>query len=480
MAEVYAARQISLGRDVALKVLRSDHANDKDYVERFRREGRAAAKLNHPNIVQVFEVGNIDSKYYIAQELVEGENLRERVDRQGAIDAELAVEVLIGVASALKVATEAGITHRDIKPENIMQSASGIIKVTDFGLARFCADVDVTGGDLTQVGLTMGTPRYMSPEQVRGKRVDVRSDLYSLGVTMYHLLSGRPPFEADEPLALALMHLQETPAPLDRARAKLDASGNPDLAEWLIAVVDRLMSKPIEARFQSPDELINAIRNESPTVRLDNLGAGTAAATIRLQRATDKAQKSFQRRSFDRLFRSLAALGLPLFCIAIAGWFAFDDGGKTVTDILRPQTVTPAATVQEQYLNAVIRGDEMGWRSVGRYFSPSESATNAAYYAKAQLQLARLLSEKDRLDEADSILVDLGRHPNIDRIYQAIALSRRYTILGTLGREPTMATVRQQFHSLYSDLGASNPKVLAQLKRMISKRELLLLGIGDQ
>ncbi len=148
MADVYAARQISLGRDVALKVLRSEHAGDKDYVERFRREARAAAKLNHPNIVQVFEVGNVDSQHYIAQELVEGENLRERLDRYGAIDAELAIEVLIGVASALKVATEAGITHRDIKPENIMQSSSGIIKVADFGLARFGADVDVTGGSL--------------------------------------------------------------------------------------------------------------------------------------------------------------------------------------------------------------------------------------------------------------------------------------------------------------------------------------------
>ncbi len=172
MADVYAARQISLGRDVALKVLRSDFAGDKDYVERFRREARAAAKLNHPNIVQVFEVGNVGSLYYIAHELVDGQNLKQQVDRQGAIGAELAVEVLIGVASALKAATEGGITHRDIKPENIMQSTSGIIKVADFGLARFGSEVDVSGGNLTQVGLTMGTPRYMSPEQVQGKRVE--------------------------------------------------------------------------------------------------------------------------------------------------------------------------------------------------------------------------------------------------------------------------------------------------------------------
>ncbi len=476
MADVYAARQISLNRDVALKVLRPEFARDKDYIQRFRREARAAARLNHPNIVQVFEVGNIDSQYYIAQELIDGENLRQRLDRDGVIDSELAVEVLIGVAAALKVAMEAGITHRDIKPENIMQSASGIIKVADFGLARFNAEVDVTGGDLTQAGLTMGTPRYMSPEQVQGKRVDVRSDLYSLGVTMYHLLAGRPPFEADEPLALALMHLQETPAPIDRVRSKLNASGNPDLDEWLIAVVNRLMSKSIEARFQSPDELISAIRNESPMVRLENLGAGTAAATIRLQRATDQVRKQREKRSL----RWLAAVGLPLLCLSIAAWLAVNYQGKTIDDILRPETVPRADTVQVQYLNAVIRGDEMGWRSVGQHFPPAESATNAAYYAKAQLQLSRLLAESDRLDEADRILKRLQGDPGVDRIYQAIALSQRFTILNQLGRESEIASVRQQFQSLYSELEATNPNLLRQLEQVVTTRELLLLGVGNR
>ncbi len=146
MADVYAARQLSLGRDVALKVLRTEYARDKDYVERFRREARAAAKLNHPNIVQVYEVGTVDSQHYISQELIEGDNLRQRLDRYGAITAEEAVEVLVGVAAALEVASEAGITHRDIKPENIMRSTRGIIKVADFGLAQSrCRRGDVTG-----------------------------------------------------------------------------------------------------------------------------------------------------------------------------------------------------------------------------------------------------------------------------------------------------------------------------------------------
>ncbi|EMI20186.1 serine/threonine protein kinase with PASTA sensor(s), partial [Rhodopirellula maiorica SM1] len=193
MADVYSARHLSLGRDVAIKILRSDFARDKDYVTRFRREAKAAAKLNHPNIVQVYDVGSVDSFHYIAQELVDGENLRSVLSKRGSLTTDEAIDVIVGVASAIEVASEASITHRDIKPENIMRSDRGIVKVADFGLARLGLDVDATRGDLTQAGLTLGTPRYMSPEQVQGHTVDVRSDLYSLGVTMYHLIAGRPP-----------------------------------------------------------------------------------------------------------------------------------------------------------------------------------------------------------------------------------------------------------------------------------------------
>ncbi len=194
------------------------------------------------------------------------------LERRGSIGLDEAVEVLVGVTSALEVACEAGITHRDIKPENIMRSSRGVIKVADFGLARLGADAGASRADLTQAGLTLGTPRYMSPEQVQGQTVDVRSDLYSLGVSMYHLLSGRPPFEADDPLALAFMHLHETPQPLDRARNLKDADGEPDLPEWLIEVVNRLMNKLPQDRFQSPTELLDAIRNEASTSKSGRFG----------------------------------------------------------------------------------------------------------------------------------------------------------------------------------------------------------------
>ncbi len=475
MADVYAARQLSLGRDVALKVLRSDFARDKDYVERFRREARAAAKLSHPNIVQVFDVGSAESMHYMAQELVDGENLRETLDRHGAISAEDSVQVLVGVAAALEVASEAGITHRDIKPENIMRSSKGIIKVADFGLARLNADVAATQANLTQAGLTLGTPRYMSPEQVQGRNVDVRSDLYSLGVTMYHVLAGRPPFEADDPLALALMHLQETPIPLDRARDRKDASGHPDLPEWLIAVISRLMNKVPQERFQSPSELLDAVRNETATSEIGGLGVGTAAATVRLQRAADRARKARWRKRL----RWSAAVILPLVCAAAAFAMASQIESQDVADILSPETVSKADTVQEQFLNAVLRNDEASWKSVGQYFPPHENTINAAYHAKATLQLAGMLAAEERLADADAALAGLLVDPTVDRVYQALALARRCIVLEQMGQTETLANTRRELQSLYAELKTNSPNARRLLDRVLSESERLQLGIGD-
>ena len=475
MADVYAARQLSLERDVALKVLRSDFARDEDYVHRFRREAKSAAKLSHPNIVHVHDVGNVESLHYIAQELIDGENLREHLDRHGAVSLEDAIQILTGVASALEAASDAGITHRDIKPENIMRTSRGTIKVADFGLARLGADVAATRADLTQAGLTLGTPRYMSPEQVQGKPVDVRSDLYSLGVSMYHLLTGRPPFEADDPLALAVMHLHETPQPLDRTRNQSDAEGNPDLPEWLIAVISRLMNKLPQDRYQSATELLDAIQNEAPTSSIGGFGVGTAAATTRLQRAADEARRHRRR----RWLRIAGIILLPLACTASAAAVAFQRKPAKVSEILRPETVPQADTVQEQYFNAVIRNDEAGWNSVSNYFPLSANATNASYSAKARLQLANFYLSDNRLQEADAILDDVFGDPSIDRIYQVAALSRRVFVLEQIGRSKRAADAKQQLHSMYTDLTEDNPKAARLLERWLTKSELAQLGLED-
>lgn len=475
MADVYAARQLSLGRDVALKVLRSDYARDKDYVERFRREARAAAKLNHPNIVQVYEVGNVDSVFYIAQELIDGGNLRQRLDDHGAIGAEEATELLVGVASALELAAEAGITHRDIKPENLMRSTRGVIKVADFGLARISTDISASQTNLTQAGLTLGTPRYMSPEQVQGHAVDPRSDLYSLGVTMYHLLAGRPPFEADDPLALALMQLQETPTPLDRARAKRASDGQPDLPEWLIAVVARLMNKSPQDRFQSPSELLDAVHNEAAISTISGLGVGTAAATIRLQRAADEARRT----RFRQRMRTSAAVLLPVLLTFYAGWRFQSLAGPSVSQLLNPATVAAEETVQEQYLKAVDRNDEAGWRAVVEHFPAEAGSINAGYHAKSMIQLASLLASQGRFQEADTTLVMLLRHPSLDSVYRTIALARRGIILEETKKVTEAAAVRRELQSVYSELMTENSEGRQFVDRVLTEAEKLLLGLVD-
>ena len=475
MADVYAARQLSLGRDVALKVLRSDYARDRDYVERFRREARAAAKLNHPNIVQVYEVGSVDSVFYIAQELIDGGNLRQRLEENGAIGAEEATELLVGVASALELAAEAGITHRDIKPENIMRSTRGIIKVADFGLARISTDISASQTNLTQAGLTLGTPRYMSPEQVQGHAVDPRSDLYSLGVTMYHLLAGRPPFEAEDPLALALMQLQETPTPLDRARAKRAADGQPDLPEWLIAVVARLMNKSPQDRFQSPSELLDAVHNEAAISTLSGLGVGTAAATIRLQRAADEARRTRLRQRM----RISAAILLPVLLTIYAGWRFQSLAGPSVSRLLNPETVAAEETVQEQYLKAVDRNDEAGWRAVVEYFPAELGSINAGYHAKSMIQLASLFASQGRLQESDATLVHLLRHPSLDSVYRTIALARRCIILEESNQVAEASAVRRELQSVYTGLITENSEGRQFVDRVLTEAEKLLLGLVD-
>ena len=257
MADVYLAEQKSivagevvLRRNVALKVLRRDLSKDKSYVKRFHREAQAAAGLVQSNIVQIYEVGETNGIHYIAQEYVRGRNLKQYLNRFGAVEPAMAVNVLRQAGLALQKASEMGVIHRDIKPENIMLSTSGEVKVADFGLARIN---DQRGRqDLTQIGITMGTPLYMSPEQVEGSSVDPRSDIYSLGITLYHMLSGEPPFAGDNALAIAVQHVKEMAKPLQQSR--------PDVPNELCELIHRMIAKEPENRFQSATDLLKSVR----------------------------------------------------------------------------------------------------------------------------------------------------------------------------------------------------------------------------
>jgi serine/threonine-protein kinase len=247
MGDVYLAEQQSLGRQVAVKVLRRDASRHPAAVERFSQEARAAAALVHGNIVQIHEVACIEGVHFLAEEYVAGPSLKAWLLARGPLDPLQALSVLSQVGSAFVKSAQSGIVHRDIKPENLLVTPAGEVKVADFGLARMLED-DLA---LTQDGMTLGTPLYMSPEQAAGRPVDVRSDLYSLGASVYHLLAGRPPFSGATPLAVALAHQHEEPTPL--------AAFRPELPAGLGRIVEQLLSKRPEDRCESPMELLQAV-----------------------------------------------------------------------------------------------------------------------------------------------------------------------------------------------------------------------------
>lgn len=247
MADVYLAEQTSLGRQVAVKVLRSGTARHAAAVERFEQEARAAASLVHGHIVQIHEVACIDGIHFLAEEYVAGPSLKAWLSSRGPLDARQALWVLREVGSALARSAEQGIVHRDIKPENLLLTLSGEVKVADFGLARVLSE----NLDLTQDGMTLGTPLYMSPEQGEGGAIDARSDLYSLGATVYHLVAGRPPYSGPSAVAVVMAHIKEPLVSVATAR--------PDLPAGLCGIVDRLLAKDPADRYESPLALLQAI-----------------------------------------------------------------------------------------------------------------------------------------------------------------------------------------------------------------------------
>lgn len=256
MGEVFLARQLSLPRPVALKILRPHLAADAQYLKRFEVEAKAVAPISHAHIVSVYAIGHDQGFHFIAFEYVKGLNLRQYIDRHGPLPEDACLRIAAGVAAALTQAAEAGIVHRDIKPENVLITRRGDVKVADFGLARHVGE-DVR---LTQTGVTMGTPLYMSPEQIQGQSLDARSDLYSLGIMCYHMLSGEPPFRGETAMAVAIQHCHGTAESLSALR--------PDVRPELIAVIERLMAKRPEERYETPKQALRDLERmragESP------------------------------------------------------------------------------------------------------------------------------------------------------------------------------------------------------------------------
>jgi eukaryotic-like serine/threonine-protein kinase len=241
MADVYLAEDQELGRRVAIKILNDRHAADDSFIERFRREAKNAAGLSHPNIVSIYDRGEAEGTYYIAMEFLDGRSLKELIVGRGPAPVKVAIDYARQALAAVGFAHKHGIVHRDIKPHNVLVGPEGRLKVTDFGIARSGAS------QMTEVGSIIGTAQYLSPEQARGARVDQTSDLYSVGVVLYEMLTGQVPFTGDTPLEIAMKHLSEVPTPPSELR--------PEVPHDLDLVVLRALAKDPSERYQSAEEM---------------------------------------------------------------------------------------------------------------------------------------------------------------------------------------------------------------------------------
>lgn len=247
MAEVYRAHDTLLDRYVAIKILHAQFANDEEFVAKFRREAQGAAKLSHPNIVNIYDVGQDGSKHYIIMEYVSGETLKERIQREGRLSVKESLRITREIAEALEHAHQNNLVHCDIKPHNILVMANGRVKVTDFGIARA-----VTTSTMTYSGTVIGSVHYFSPEQAKGGAVSTQSDIYSLGVVLYEMLTGTVPFNGENPVSIALKHLQEDPVSV--------SSLNDEVPPLVDAIVRKAMEKECENRFLTITEMIHDIK----------------------------------------------------------------------------------------------------------------------------------------------------------------------------------------------------------------------------
>jgi serine/threonine-protein kinase len=313
MAEVYRGFDPVLSRTVAIKVLLPQFARDAGFVARFRREAQAAARLNQPNIVGVYDTGADGDRQYIVMEFVEGRTLAEFLAGGRRLTPMQAVELTQKIAAALASAHERGIVHRDIKPGNVMVTRDGLVKVMDFGIARMQTDITAP-----QTSSVIGTPTYLSPEQAQGQTVDARSDLYSLGCVLYELLAGRPPFTGDTPVAIAYKQVNETPVP--------PSTHNPDIPPRLDAVVMKCLAKNPANRYQTAEELsadLERVKHgqDVEATPLMAAGVGGAATQVIARPAPTQVMSPPEEDGSSRKVWLGVLIGLLIFALLAAGGY---------------------------------------------------------------------------------------------------------------------------------------------------------------
>ncbi|MBR4343818.1 MAG: Stk1 family PASTA domain-containing Ser/Thr kinase [Lachnospiraceae bacterium] len=369
MADVYKALCHRLNRYVAIKILKPEYSTDAGFVQKFRGEAQSVAGLSHPNIVSVYDVGEDDGLYYIVMELVEGITLKRFIEKRKKLDVKEAVGIAIQIAMGMEAAHTHHIIHRDIKPQNIIISREGKVKVADFGIAKAA-----TSNTISQNAI--GSVHYLSPEQARGGYSDEKSDIYSLGVTLYEMLSGQVPFAGDNSVSVALLHIQSEAVPVREL--------NPDVPLSVDKIIQKCMQKKPERRYQTAAELIvdlkrsvinpdgdyvnissNAIVNSSPTRSITEEELNTIKSAAKTPAThityTDRKTKKKVKRETEELdsmdsglekvltiVSVLAAIALLVFIIWIAKRLFFTEGGSNPIDILNNTTGTPTPTTASE------------------------------------------------------------------------------------------------------------------------------------
>jgi serine/threonine-protein kinase len=472
MAEVYLAEQCHLKRWVAVKILRPELADDTTYVKRFEREAQAAASLVHANIVQIHEVGHVEGLHYIVQEYVNGQNLRDWLARNGPPLLQPALSIMRQIAAALGKAAEQGVIHRDIKPENIMITTAGEVKVADFGLARVIRENDATATSLTQIGITMGTPLYLSPDQVEGRPLDHRSDLYSFGVLCYHLLTGKPPFVGDTALAVAVQHVKNQPKPLEEQR--------PDLPPALCRVVHQMLAKDPDQRWRSSGELLRELYRiqvtycpqASPEELASWSSVGMEPLTdprLRAQRQLAAAMHNLPHKR-NRVARWMLAAGMAASFVAagVAAWS------------MRPQLLAPSPhskkssfprqdTELRQWFHASLIDTKEAWKSVVDYPDVSELVALRARQQLVRIYLYREYDYDRAIEECDKLASTSDNNAE----FKAFGLAGKCGALSAQEKYAESAEVLDQFLPWRDDLRDSQ---MANLLRRAIDRNRKNLG----
>ena len=310
MAVVYKAKQLSLDRTVAIKILPKRFSENPEYVERFYKEGQAAGKFNHNNIVQAFDVGEAGGYHYFIMEYVEGESIYEDLATGKVFDEDEALDIIIQVAHALNHAHSCGLIHRDVKPKNIMINTDGVVKLADMGLARETTDIKTAQ---TEAGKAYGTPYYIAPEQIRGKiDIDGRADIYGLGATLYHMVTGRVPFMADNPSDVMRKHLREQLIPPDHINTMLSAG--------ISEVIEVMMAKRKGDRYNNVEELLTdleAVRDGQPPLRAHKRFDVSALEQLETGEAIEDKEKLYEEDTISHYRIATLALGAAVVILLL-------------------------------------------------------------------------------------------------------------------------------------------------------------------